>query len=254
MNPSDIIFFKILLGVIATLVVMLGVSELVSHYRNKRKINIPSRKTMKEFELVQVHELGSIAEVVIRDKNGELVYAGNLHKQRNPKAYYPAQEKRSDEAKTTLVDGSPVTSDHREIQSNGQQKAYVVLSEEERSKGFVRPLRRRYIHVGKPICAKIRKSRVQRLGGARFICTLQDKHDEECGEWKSVSQPEGEEAKRTHTLVPVSCGELTMIKGSIAETYARDPKFYNETFCVSCRAYFLVEEFVWNDTNERVGS
>lgn len=46
----------------------------------------------------------------------------------------------------TLTDGSPVTDDHREIQPNGQQKGYVVLSEAERAKGFVRPVRRSYVH------------------------------------------------------------------------------------------------------------
>jgi hypothetical protein len=49
--------------------------------------------------------------------------------------------------KTTLTDGSPVTPDHREINPRtGQQMAYVVLSEEERAKGFRRPVRRSYIH------------------------------------------------------------------------------------------------------------
>lgn len=48
---------------------------------------------------------------------------------------------------TTLTDGSPVTPDHREIDpTTGQQKAYVVLSAEERAKGFVRPVRRTYVH------------------------------------------------------------------------------------------------------------
>lgn len=46
----------------------------------------------------------------------------------------------------TLVDGSPVTPDHRELKPDGQQKAYVVLSEAERAKGFVRPVRTAYVH------------------------------------------------------------------------------------------------------------
>lgn len=50
-----------------------------------------------------------------------------------------------------LTDGSPVTEDHREILTDGpragQQKAYVVLSEEERNRGFVRPLRDAYRHI-----------------------------------------------------------------------------------------------------------
>lgn len=49
--------------------------------------------------------------------------------------------------KTTLTDGSPVTPDHRELKENGQQKGYVVLSEDERAKGFVRPVRQEYKHL-----------------------------------------------------------------------------------------------------------
>lgn len=48
--------------------------------------------------------------------------------------------------KTTLTDGSPVTEDHRELKENGQQKGYVVLSDEERAKGFIRPVRHSYVH------------------------------------------------------------------------------------------------------------
>jgi hypothetical protein len=47
----------------------------------------------------------------------------------------------------TLADGSPVTDDHREIQRDGQQKGYIVLSEEERKRGFVRPVRFAYKHI-----------------------------------------------------------------------------------------------------------
>lgn len=48
---------------------------------------------------------------------------------------------------TSLTDGSPVTLDHREIDpATGQQKGYVVLTAEERAKGFVRPVRHSYVH------------------------------------------------------------------------------------------------------------
>lgn len=36
--------------------------------------------------------------------------------------------------------------DYRETGVDGQQKAYVVLTLEERAKGFVRPVRRVYVH------------------------------------------------------------------------------------------------------------
>jgi len=49
---------------------------------------------------------------------------------------------------TTLTDGSPVPEDgsHTRLKMDGQQEGYVVLSKEERAKGFVRPVRRTYIH------------------------------------------------------------------------------------------------------------
>lgn len=51
-----------------------------------------------------------------------------------------------DRTARVLTDGSPVTDDHRELLPSGMQKGYVVLSAEERSKGFVRPVRRTYRH------------------------------------------------------------------------------------------------------------
>lgn len=49
---------------------------------------------------------------------------------------------------TTLTDGSPVTKDHRELNpETGMQRGYIVLSDEERAKGFIRPVRRSYIHL-----------------------------------------------------------------------------------------------------------
>lgn len=45
-----------------------------------------------DFELVNVHMVGKYAEVQIRDKNGCLVYAGNIKKADNPKDYYPPSD------------------------------------------------------------------------------------------------------------------------------------------------------------------
>ena len=59
-----------------------------------------------------------------------------------------------DRSRRVLSDGSPVPEDlsHTELQANGQQKAYIVLSAEERARGFVRPYRDAYRHLG---CGKI---------------------------------------------------------------------------------------------------
>lgn len=103
-----------------------------------------------------------------------------------------------DRTKVTLTDGSPVAPDHRELRDNGQQKGYVVLSEEERARGYVRPVRRTYTHR--------------------------------------------------------ACGMNTTMGQAIAETYARDPKFYNGTFCVACGGHFPLDQFVWKGTDEQVGS
>lgn len=53
----------------------------------------------------------------------------------------------SDIPKTTLTDGSPVYPEHLQLKPNGQQRDYVVLSQEERAKGFIRPVRRTYVHM-----------------------------------------------------------------------------------------------------------
>ena len=44
----------------------------------------------------------------------------------------------------TTTDGEPLDTT---IGTSGQQKNYVVLTAEERAKGFVRPVRRKYIHA-----------------------------------------------------------------------------------------------------------
>ncbi len=50
------------------------------------------------------------------------------------------------------------------------------------------------------------------------------------------------------------CGTVTTMGDSIAETYARDPKFYNGTFCCGCGTHFPLAEFVWDGTDIIVGT
>lgn len=47
----------------------------------------------------------------------------------------------------TLSDGTQIYPEHRALRPDGQQQGYVVLAEEERAKGFVRPVRRTYTHL-----------------------------------------------------------------------------------------------------------
>ena len=43
------------------------------------------------------------------------------------------------------------------------------------------------------------------------------------------------------------CGAVTTMGKALAETYARDPKFYVGTFCSTCHTHFQVSEFLWDD-------
>lgn len=75
-----------------------------------------------------------------------------------------------------------------------QAPVYLVLSDEERAKGFVRPVRTSY--------------------------------------WHTV------------------CGMVTTMALAIAETYARDPRFYGATYCAHCGQHRPVGaegEFHWVD-------
>lgn len=42
-----------------------------------------------------------------------------------------------------------------------------------------------------------------------------------------------------------ACGVVTTMSLGIAETYARDPKFYGATYCTGCRMHLDVVEFDW---------
>jgi len=52
----------------------------------------------------------------------------------------------------------------------------------------------------------------------------------------------------------VKCGTVTVMSDALAETYARDPKFYSGTFCCGCREHFPLAEFVWDADGSTVGS
>jgi hypothetical protein len=69
-------------------------------------------------------------------------------------AYTTATAPPVDRSKVVLTDGSPVPEDrsHTELTASGMQKGYIVLSDAERAKGFVRPVRESYRHT---TCGKI---------------------------------------------------------------------------------------------------
>ena len=104
-----------------------------------------------------------------------------------------------DRTKRCMLSGNKETPEHREIDlRTGMQKDYVVLCPDERARGFVRPVRRTYLHK--------------------------------------------------------TCCTTTTMGLALAETYARDPGFYSGTFCCHCRAHFPLDQFVWEGTEEQLGT
>lgn len=110
----------------------------------------------------------------------------------------------------------------RQSRDDGQNEAYIVLSEAERAKGFVRPVRRKYVH--------------EYMFDGSDVPIVQ-----------------------TSTKGMGGCGALTVMAQEIAETYARDPHYYGETYCVGCKTHLPVGQFHWDydsvtTTYQKVGS
>ena len=133
-------------------------------------------------------------------------------------------------------------------QETGQHGSYWVLTEEERAKGFVAPVRRSYIHKGirpKNPTRPLTEEEIQRYAKYGYVVY--------------EAYPDAEKTGTTGRFwtqeqLHGGCNGLTTMGLAIAETYARDPKFYGATFCVHCKKHFPVQEFVWEGTDIAVGT
>jgi hypothetical protein len=129
-----------------------------------------------------------------------------------------------------------------------QNEKYLVLSEDERSKGFVRPVRRAYRHVGEQPKYPLRdltdeeRERYAQFNYVRFEA------------YPASDEPVNGRYWTQAQLDKKGCGTVTTMGDALAETYAREPKFYGSTYCVTCQMHRPVGEFVWDGTDEVVGS
>lgn len=147
----------------------------------------------------------------------------------------------------------PITTDVNdprinEVKPNGQNEAYLVLSDEERAKGFVRPVRRSYKHVGLSPKYPLRdlNEKEKQLWGDEYV--------------KFETYPEGSNAvgkfwtKEDIDKIGKGCGVVTTMAQPIAETWARSIHFYSHTYCSGCQTHLPVAEFVWDRTDEVMGT
>lgn len=183
------------------------------------------------------------------------VLAGDLNEIAAGRAPTDPEPPPVDRNAVTTIHGTPLDK-LPEVQAapTGQHADYMVLTAEERAKGFVRSVRRAYLHVG--------------IAGPRF--PLRDLTDDERRETaqevyaKFEVYPESESpvsgkywTQAQLDAVGKGCQTITTMGTALAETYARDPRFYGATMCCHCNRHLPVGaagEFVWDGTNERVGT
>ena len=134
----------------------------------------------------------------------------------------------------------------------GQNNCYLVLSEEERAKGFVRPYRDSYIHKGRKYADGIRmldKPEKSDFNGKTYVAIA----NIGTSGGAYITQEELDQYNRTGGYIG-GCGTLTKMGAPLSETYARNPHFYGATFCCGCNRHLPVGEFVWDADGETVGS
>lgn len=78
------------------------------------------------------------------------------------------------------------------------KKATYILTDKERDRGYVRPVRQTYTHK--------------------------------------------------------KCGKDTMLAIALAQGFAGDLSFLREAYCTTCGKHFPVSDFLWEETEEEVGS
>jgi len=145
-----------------------------------------------------------------------------------------------------------------DTEKTSQAKVYLVLSDEEIKKGFVRPLRYKYVHVGKALPSlhegeleDLSAEDIEHYKEQGWVALFKYKNTSN-GLGKMCTQIEVDHIKQAKANIG-GCNSATTMGEKLAETYATQPGFYGYTYCVSCSKHLPVEEFIWND-GSRVGS
>jgi hypothetical protein len=129
-------------------------------------------------------------------------------------------------------------------------EVYLVMSEEERKKGLVRPFRNKYVHVG-PAGPKYELRSLTNEEHKRYLAqnyVAYESYPEDEGILGRFWKQEQLDA------VGKGCGTLTVMGDALSETYAADPTYYGATWCVGCKMHRPVGEFTWDADGSRVGS
>ena len=138
-----------------------------------------------------------------------------------------------------------------------QCEVYLVLSEEERAKGFVRPVRTAYVHIGRDLSHYKGIHRMlteeEQKEHPKYVAVMTVLENED-GTFKGGSYVTTEELEAYQFGKRIGgCNFPTSMGRELAETYARNPRFYGSTYCSYCRKHLPVSEFRWFHTNEIVG-
>jgi len=177
---------------------------------DQEALQLKEGETVRLRRHIQDQGLGDVLRVEHQTALGQILVVVRLGDSGVMLALKPWQLYKADPPKPPPVDRSKqcTTSGEtpedvrrrQEEDGNKLHDSYIVLCDEERAKGFVRPYRDAYRHV--------------------------------------------------------ECGAITTMSRAIAETYARDPKFYGSTYCAQCKAHFPVGEegeFTWYEMDGTEG-
>lgn len=137
-----------------------------------------------------------------------------------------------------------------------QNEVYLVLSEEERAKGFVRPVRRSYKHQGGLFDKGMEMLDEPNVDNGKTYVAIATVILNEDGTRKGgryITQEELDQHNRTDGYIG-GCGTITTMGLALSETYARQPNFYGATYCCRCQTHLPVGEFRWDKDGEVVGS